>query len=289
MRLLPDTGAHDAYQFFVTPTVGDSDVVINEFVASNQTGPVDELGDHDDWLELHNHGANTLDLSGMWLSDELEEPMKWQFPAGTTLAPGAFLLVWADNEPTEGPLHTNFKLSSGGEDITLYDVDGTTMRDFLRFGQQTADVATARLFEGENLWVTLPATTPGASNQISCGARVYQGLSVGSNTATLSLSGTPSPGASVDLLFAGFPASQPIQLRIGGDAVTQVQGNTGLTLLVDSMIQQSMLSTDANGEAVLPFTIPPDPQLVGMSFYLQAGRGGANPVASHGLEVVICP
>jgi hypothetical protein len=289
MRMLPDTGAHDAYQFFVTPTVGDSDVVINEIVASNDTGPVDELGDHDDWFELHNHGNSTMDLSGMWLSDELEEPMKWQIPAGTTLAPDQFLLFWADNEPAEGPLHTNFKLSSGGEELALYDVDGTTMRDFLRFGEQTTDVATARMFEGEDMWVTLPGTTPGASNEVSCGPRAFQALSVGGNTATLGLSGVPSPGASVDLQFAGFPASQPIQLRIGGQAVAQAQGNTGLTLLVDSLIQQSMLSTDANGEAIMPFTIPPDPQLVGMSFYLQAGRLGANPVATNGLEVVICP
>ena len=289
MRMLPATGAYKAWQFFVTPTVDDSDVVINEFVASNQNGAVDEAGDADDWIELHNHGASTLDLSGMWLSDDLEEPMKWQIPAGTTLAPDQHILIWADNEPLEGLLHATFKLSSGGEDVVLYDADGTTMRDYLRFGAQQTDVATARMFEGEKLWVTLPAPTPAASNQVSCGSRAYQALSEGLNTATLSLLGQPSPGASVDIMFDGFPAGQSIQFAIGGQAVTDSQGDSGLTLLVDGIIQQTVLTTDANGQAVLPFTIPSDPQLVGMSFYLQAGRGGAGAVASHGLEVVICP
>lgn len=286
---LPAKAGHEPLSFFVTPTVDDSDVVLNEFVASNENGPVDEVGDADDWLELHNHGSGTVDLSGMWLSDELEDPLKWQIPAGTTLAPNQFILIWADNEPTEGPLHATFKLSAAGEDLTLYAADGTTMLDFIRFGEQQTDVATARMFEGEDMWVTLPATTPAASNQISCGSRAYQGLQTGANTASLSLSATPSPGATVDLSLHNFSANDVVQLQVGLQAVHLQHSATGLTGLVGNLLQQTPISTDGVGSAVLPFTIPPDPQLVGQRFYLQAGKLGVGAIASHGLEVVICP
>ena len=49
------------------------------------------------------------------------------------------------------------------------------------------------------------------------------------------------------------------------------------------------LVADANGELVLPLNIPNNPSLVGRSFYLQAGVRGAQSVATHGLEVVVCP
>ncbi len=285
----PYSSSHEPMSYFVSPTVSDSDVVINEFVASNQTGPVDEMGEHEDWLELHNHGTSTLDLSGMWLSDELEDPMKWQIPAGTTLAPDQFLLIWADGEELDGPLHTNFKLSSAGEDLTLFDVDGTTMRDFLRFGPQQADIATGRMFEGDNMWVTLTQTTPSASNEISCGAREYQALDPGNNSAELELIGTPNVGAQVDLMLASFLPSSVVQLQIGTQAVSQGHEASGLTGLVDGLLQQIPVSIDATGNATVPFDIPSNPLLAGTRVYLQAGILGPNAIASHGLEVVICP
>ena len=43
----------------------------------------------------------------------------WTFPANTMIDPGALVLVWADNDEDQGPLHADFKLASNGEIVTL--------------------------------------------------------------------------------------------------------------------------------------------------------------------------
>ena len=50
----------------------------------------------------------------MYLSDNTSNPLKWQFPAGTTIVAGGYLLIWADDDGDSPGLHTNFKLSAGG-------------------------------------------------------------------------------------------------------------------------------------------------------------------------------
>ena len=80
--------------------------------------------------------------------DNLAAPTKWRFPVGkpldTTISAGGYLLIWADNDITDSGLHANFKLSAGGEEIGLFDVDGSTLVDSVVFGQQTADVSYGR-------------------------------------------------------------------------------------------------------------------------------------------------
>jgi hypothetical protein len=77
---------------------------INEVVASNQTGLVDEQGNHPDWIELHNDGAAAVDLADWALSDDARQPRRWVFQSGH-LAPGGFLVVHAsgdDRQPLPG-------------------------------------------------------------------------------------------------------------------------------------------------------------------------------------------
>jgi hypothetical protein len=63
-----------------------SQVVINELSAANwQGGFADNYGEFEDWVELYNTSGTDFDLSGYWLSDDDEEPMKWEFPVGTII------------------------------------------------------------------------------------------------------------------------------------------------------------------------------------------------------------
>ncbi|MBM4061983.1 MAG: hypothetical protein FJ265_12940, partial [Planctomycetes bacterium] len=75
---------------------------IAEVLAENVAGLTDEAGDHDDWIELRNHGLLDVDLSGHHLTDNLAQPTRWTLPAGSIVRAGGHLLVWADNEPGEG-------------------------------------------------------------------------------------------------------------------------------------------------------------------------------------------
>ena len=57
----------------------------------------------------------------------------------STISPGGFLLIWCDDDESQGPLHTNFKLSIDGEEIKLLKSDGVTVIDSISFGPQTID------------------------------------------------------------------------------------------------------------------------------------------------------
>jgi len=118
-------------------------LVINEIVSSNDTGIVDEMGEFEDWVEIYNPGTVTVDLEGMYLTDNFDDRHEWPIPAGYSLAPGEFLVVWADKDPLDGPLHASFKLSSGGEEIGLYDTEdmGNAKIHGFKFGVCDADIA----------------------------------------------------------------------------------------------------------------------------------------------------
>ncbi|MBU0985206.1 MAG: lamin tail domain-containing protein, partial [candidate division Zixibacteria bacterium] len=141
-------------------------LVINEFLAANDSVLPDETGTYEDWLEIYNPGPDPVDMLGLFLTDDLTSTTQWSFP-DTTLEAGGFLLVWTDNDLDDGPLHTNFKLSADGEEIGLFGrlTAGNELIDSYTFGAQTADISEGRESDGGASWVFFETPTPGASNQ----------------------------------------------------------------------------------------------------------------------------
>ena len=127
-------------------------VVVNEILASNNTGEVDEAGDFEDWIELYNNNETDVDLSGFYLTDNGESLQKWIIPAGTILPAKGYLIIWADEEQEEGALHTNFKLSAGGEVVVLSDILSNVL-DSVVYGAQISDMAYARIPNGTGNFV----------------------------------------------------------------------------------------------------------------------------------------
>ena len=122
--------------------------VISEFLAKNTKTLVDGNGNYSDWIELQNTGDAAADLTGWHLSDDATAPGKWTFPAGTSLAAGGFLVVFADGTGTVDPagnLHTNFSLDTDGENLSLTRPDLTVASQFAANGtaypSQRADVS----------------------------------------------------------------------------------------------------------------------------------------------------
>lgn len=107
-------------------------VLISEFMASNDDTLLDGDGNSSDWIELCNTGATNVDLTGWYLSDDAADPAAWAFPA-TNLAAGEYLVVFASGQETAGYvdslgyLHTTFKLSADGESVVLTRPDGVTV------------------------------------------------------------------------------------------------------------------------------------------------------------------
>lgn len=142
-----------------TPIEG---LALNELMASNGSTVADEAGDFDDWLEVTNHGALPLELGGLTLADHHDGTPTFLLPE-MTLAPGAYLLIWADEEPGEGPLHAPFKLDGDGEELFLIE-DGVIL-DQLRFPALASDQSYGRWPDGTGSWTYLAQATPADENE----------------------------------------------------------------------------------------------------------------------------
>jgi uncharacterized repeat protein (TIGR02543 family) len=126
---------------------------------------MDEDGSYQDWIELYNNGASTLNLSGYGLSDDATILFKWAFPS-VSIAPGEYLLVWASdkNRTVAGsPLHTNFKLAMAGNSVLLTNPAGTTV-DMVPSVPMQSDISYGRLPNGTGAFVFFQAITPNAVN-----------------------------------------------------------------------------------------------------------------------------
>ncbi len=151
----------------------DVDLYINEFMASNQGAFLDEFGEDADWIEIYNAGEMDVDLGGFYMTDELEEPTKWMIPFGyqeaTTIKTHDFLVLFADGNVLQGPLHLDFKLNSGGESIGLTAMSGSNIIwiDSIRFGPQVTDISLGRFPDGGSEWMAMQSYTPKNSNLVT--------------------------------------------------------------------------------------------------------------------------
>ena len=122
-----------------------ADVVISEVMASNGYY---ENGEAYDWVELHNDGKKTVDLSGWYFSDSKKDPKKWTFPSGTKLKAGGYLTIFCTGEEVKNPgkgstFYTPFAISSKGETLILSDAEGTEL-DRVKLPQQYGCVSWGR-------------------------------------------------------------------------------------------------------------------------------------------------
>jgi len=137
-------------------------LVINEFAASNTGHIVDpDYNDDADWIELYNAGDSPVRISGYYLTDNLNNPDKWQISRNITISAGEYLLIWADDYDTG--LHTSFKLAAEGEEIGLFTPDLAVV-DTIRFSTQKADVSFGRNPANLNQWGYFRQPTPNAPN-----------------------------------------------------------------------------------------------------------------------------
>jgi len=145
-----------------------ADIFINEFLTENVDLNGDEMGDHEDWIEIYNARDIAIDLGGFTLTNDLGNPTKFVIPNGTIVDPGGFKLIWCDGETGEGPLHAPFTLDNAGGEIGFFgpEATGSVSLDSYSFGPQTADVSTGRETDGNLPWITFVRPTPNGSNHI---------------------------------------------------------------------------------------------------------------------------
>jgi hypothetical protein len=163
----PSGAEHDVYSHVVTCSqAAYSRIVINEFMARNDSVLADPQGEYDDWIELKNVSDQIVDLAGMYLSDNPDNPLKWKFPEDTVLEPGGYLIVWADEDGGDEGLHCNFRLAGDGETIWLLDTieAGHALLDSVTYADLDVDVSLGRLPDGEGPAQVLTAASPRGPN-----------------------------------------------------------------------------------------------------------------------------
>ena len=176
-------------------------VIINEWMADN-AGPMGFVDPADglfqDWFELFNPNGTAFNLSGYFLTDNLQRPTKWRIPPNSIVAASGFLLVWADNETNQNTgvvgsdLHAAFQLNADGEEIGLFAPDGITPQSTVVFGQQLQNVSQGYFPDGNtNAVYFMTNFTPRSANTL---AGPLQIVDLSFNGGSVSLTWSTIPG-----------------------------------------------------------------------------------------------
>jgi hypothetical protein len=275
--------------------VVSSPITINEILAQNIVGAVDELAQHEDWVELYNTSNAPVDISGMWLSDSLVV-LKYQFPVGTIVPANGVVRVWCDEDGTQGPLHANFKLSTTGELVALYDNTGLALVEYRTYGPQSADVSTGRINDGSTPWVTFPSPTHLARNEPSaCGQRTYGGLLPSVHQTEMTLAGTLQIGTTATYNVTSGPLAG---IGVGAMALAADHvdltgigiGDEVLLLAPASTLLLGTVFLDATGAGIWTYPIPNVPGIAGLRLFAQTFALDASGWDStRAIETTICP
>ncbi len=153
----PQRAEHEFYNLAVAsvaPVTGS--IVINELLAENDGNEKDEYNDKEDWIEIFNTSNQTVDLSNVYLSNTLNNTLKWKFPADTYILPNGYLTVWADDDSLEKILHTNFNLNKDTGFLVMSTV--SNILDSVSFTSQMADTSWGRYPNGTGSFMLMNTT-----------------------------------------------------------------------------------------------------------------------------------
>jgi hypothetical protein len=283
-----DNGEWSALHELVFQVVPALPIEIHEFVAQNDTGLRDEFGERNDWIELWNKSPQPFDIGGYRLTDDVGVPTRWTFPSGTIIPAGGTLIVWADGQTAQGPLHANFSLSAGGETVALFDPAGAVLVDGHQFGPQLGDVAQGRMATGDPTWYALSSLTPGRPNlPATCGHLSYMGAALQPVAGALRGEGTLMPTERMKVRLSGAPPNTSVVFAGGLRPASVDLPALGMVLVTPLFFVPG--TTDGEGKATFALWLPPDPTLRLATIYTQAVVAGATLGLSEAVASRVCP
>jgi hypothetical protein len=178
---------------------------INEVMVNNTVSISDEFSEYDDWIEIQNSAETSVSLANLFITNDPLVPNKFQFTSSplTTLAPGSFKLVWADDSIEQGPLHLNFELNNLGGYVGLYALQASnfgpfySLIDSVYYPAMNVDVSYAYFPDITGNWMLLNNATPGLANELPVGQNRAKedGVFIFPNPATNQITIKCSPSA----------------------------------------------------------------------------------------------
>ncbi|MFN8299905.1 MAG: CotH kinase family protein [Chitinophagales bacterium] len=141
-------------------------IKINEYSAANKNVAANN-GEFYDWIELYNAGSSAVNVGGWYLSDNINNLIKWQIPAGLSINAGAFRLIYCSgrNGVFGGQYNTNFKLTqSDTSEYIILTNSGGVIQDSTKIYPNQRNQSHGRSTNGAATWSVFTSSTPGTSN-----------------------------------------------------------------------------------------------------------------------------
>jgi hypothetical protein len=180
-----ETGTTISLQAIFTPIddeqqrweAGATPIRINEVSAFGDIN-ISEYGKKADWIELYNTTDHDIDLEGMFISDDPDNPEKYQITADAnsslltlhssllTVPAHGTRIVWCDGKEAVSQLHAPFKLKNAdGAYVSIQAADGS-WADSLTYREQGKWQTYGRYPDGGNMTAILNQPTIDKSNKI---------------------------------------------------------------------------------------------------------------------------
>ncbi len=206
---------------------GGQQLVINEVFLSGFNGA--EQTDHGfkipDWIELYNASGSAINLAGWYLSDDQNNPQKWQIPSGT-INVGDYRIFTTDGTNSSN-VNTNFKIDQSelDEEVVLSDPSGNLVDIYKIRAATQIGHSRGRTTDGAETWSVFTNPTQNAAN----------------NT-------TPSdyaPFPDIDIPSGAHPGAVTVTVNVPAGFTARYELNTGnnSTARVDDPDQNSTAYT----------------------------------------------
>ena len=221
---------------------------INEYSCSNMSGITDAFGENEDWIEIYNAGASSVDLTGYYISNKATNLQKWQVPSGT-IAANSYKMVFCSgrNTVSGSEFHTNFTLTQTKNDWVILTNPASIVQDSFKIvhltkanhsvGRSTNGAATFKLF----MTPTPNATNTGGINFYT--SRPIISLQAGFYTGSQSVTITcPDAGSSIRYTTDGSNVTSSSTLYSGAISIS---ATTVLRAVAFSANQPSMCETNS--------------------------------------------
>ncbi len=144
----------------------EKDIHINEVMPANISFMLDATYNYNGWIELYNSGTTSVNLSGLSITDDYNQPQKFIFPQKIgSIGAGEYKIIFFGNNDLD-PNNVNFKLDCDGATIYLFSKSQTLLCS-VEYGFAYPETSYASKIDGEDKWATCTSPTPGKSNNNS--------------------------------------------------------------------------------------------------------------------------
>lgn len=155
------------FSFFIGLHSAKSQVVINEYSASNLNLIADYAGKFSDYVELYNTSGTAVNLTGYHLSDDVNNLTRWTFPAAVSVPANGRLMVYCSGDDvviSATEVHTNFHLTQCHNNMIILSDPSSTILDSLTMLRTLKNNSRGRTSDGATTWGVFLVPTPNAPN-----------------------------------------------------------------------------------------------------------------------------